>query len=104
LDISYAKKVTDQGLVHFSDKKLPLASVIINGLSSITVAGLQALLNCCTNTILDLECAFLDHEGMKGEFFEKIAFCWQLETLDISLCSKINDACFITLGKGELVH
>lgn len=60
LDISYAKRVTDQGLVHFSDKKLPLETLIINGLSSISIAGLSAMLNCCTNSLLDLEAAFLD--------------------------------------------
>lgn len=97
LDISYAKKITDQGLVHFADKKLPLTSLVINGLSSITVAGFSALLTCCSTSLLDLECAFLDQDGMKGDFFEKIAFCWQLETLDISGCNKIVDASFMKL-------
>jgi len=34
---------------------------------------------------------------MKGDFFEKIAFCWQLETLDISGCTKVADAAFLKL-------
>jgi hypothetical protein len=47
LDISYCKQVTDQGLVHFSDKKLPITSLVINGVQSVTSAGVAALLNCC---------------------------------------------------------
>lgn len=33
LDISYCSQVTDNGLVHFADKTLPLTAVYINGLS-----------------------------------------------------------------------
>lgn len=60
LDISYCKQVTDQGLVHFSDKKLPITSLVINGVQSVTSAGVAALLNCCMQTLVDLEAGDLD--------------------------------------------
>jgi len=76
LDISFAKKVTDQGLVHFATKSLPIANLIVNGCNGITHAGLTALLSSCSKTLLDLEAAFLDQETLKGDFLTKVGFCW----------------------------
>ena len=60
LDVSFAKKVTDAGLVHFSEKKLPISCLVISGCSGISSAGITAMLKCCTDTLVDFEACFLD--------------------------------------------
>ena len=91
IDISFAKNVTDAGLVHFSDKTLPLNTLVISGCSSISSAGLTALLNCCTNTLVDFEACYLDQETFKSDFCLKLAYAWQLEYLDIAGCLALDD-------------
>lgn len=76
LDISFAKKVSDAGLVHFAAKTLPITTLIVNGCNGITHAGLTAILGSCSATLIDLEAAFLDQEGLKGEFLTKVGVCW----------------------------
>lgn len=40
LDISYCKRVTDQGLVHYSDKKLPITVLSVSGVNGASSLGL----------------------------------------------------------------
>ena len=102
IDVSYAKKITDVGLVHFASRTLPLTTLIVNGCNGITHAGLNAILNSCSKTLLDLEAAFLDQENLKGEFLTKVGFCWQLELLDLAGSTSIEDNAYSFLAKGEV--
>ena len=49
LDISYSKKLTDQGLMHFdgSENTAKLSSLIMNGCPSVTSAGMIQILSAC---------------------------------------------------------
>jgi len=38
---------------------------------------------------------------MKNDFLAKLAICWNLETLDITGCTNVDDQGFVTLSKGE---
>jgi hypothetical protein len=59
LDISYAKQVTDEGLAHFADKNLPIEHLCVNGVANISSAGLANLIDCCTETLIELEASML---------------------------------------------
>ena len=103
LDISFAKKVTDAGLVHFSDKKLAIHTIVVSGCSGISSAGMTALLNCCTSTLVDFEAQWLDQETMKSDFFLKLGYCWQLEYIDLAGCLSLDDQAIQHLTKAEVV-
>lgn len=60
LDLSRAKQVTDEGLGHFENKKLPLQQLCVNGMTGISSVGLNFLIGSCTETLFDLEAAYLD--------------------------------------------
>jgi len=94
LDVSFAKKITDAGLVHFSEKKLPLNALVLSGCSGISSAGLTAILKCCTSTLVDFEACYLNQETVKSDFFAKLGYAWQLEFLDLSGCSHLDDNAF----------
>jgi len=47
LDISYAIKVTDEGMAHFKEKILPISKLFVNGLTGITHVGMTDLLHAC---------------------------------------------------------
>lgn len=49
LDISYSKKLTDQGLMYFdgSENTAKLSSLIMNGCPSVTSAGMTQILSAC---------------------------------------------------------
>ena len=102
IDISFAKQVTDAGLVHFSDKQLALHTISVSGCTSISSAGLTALLNCCTATLVDLEAQWLDQENFKSDFFVKLGYCWQLEYLDLAGCTKLDDSAAQNIAKAEI--
>jgi len=70
---------------------LPITSLVVNGCNGFTHAGLIAIIGCCSDKLLDLSAAFLDQEGLKGEFFNKVGYCWQLETLDVAGSINIED-------------
>lgn len=91
LDVSFAKQITDAGLVHFSDKALPIDTLVVSGCTGMSSAGMTALLNCCTQTLVDFEMQYLDQETMKGDMFLKLGYAWQLEFLDIAGCPFVDD-------------
>ena len=66
LDISYAVEVTDEGMMHFKDKTLPITKLFVNGLTGITGVGLQELINSCKETVKMVEIALMDQEHMTG--------------------------------------
>ena len=63
----------------------------MNGLVGVTFVGLSALIICCSETLVDFEAAFNDQDGMKSDLFLKLGYCWELETLDVSGCSNLDD-------------
>jgi len=104
LDISYTKRATDQGLVHFGGRKVPLTTLVLNAVNSISSAGMTVLLNACTSTLVHLEAAYLDQENMKSDFFLKLGYCFKLQYLDVSGCTKLDDNMITNLLKAELVQ
>ncbi len=61
LDISYAKDVTDVGIKFFEGKNFPcFNSLMINGVTGISSAGLKSWLTSFTETLIDLEAALCD--------------------------------------------
>jgi hypothetical protein len=101
LDFSFCKKVTDAGLVHFEEKKLPIQTLCLSGATGLGANGITAILNCCTATLVDFEAAYLDNEEMKHTYLQKVAFCWNLELLDLAGCTSLDDMAIQLLGKGE---
>ena len=91
LDISYCKQVTDEGLVHFSDKTYQLDSLDINGCNGISGPGLKQWLHSFKDTLLDLEAALMDQESFSSVFMETLGYCFNLETLDLVGCKGIDD-------------
>jgi len=51
LDISFAKKVTDEGLQAFKGKTFPLTHICLNGMTSVTGAGLYHPISACSSTV-----------------------------------------------------
>lgn len=45
----------EEGLLSFKDLKRPIKTLIMNSLPKITSIGLGALVQSCTETLLDLE-------------------------------------------------
>lgn len=103
LDISFTKRATDQGLVHFGGRKVPLTTLVLNSVTSISSAGLTVLIGACSSTLVHLEAAYLDQETMKSDFFLKLGYCWNLQYLDVSGCSKLDDTIITNLHKAEVV-
>ena len=101
LDISYTKLVTDHGLVHFGDKKLPLTTLALNSVTSISSVGLSVLIMSCSSTLLHLEAAYNDQDTMKSDLFLKLGQCWNLEVLDVSGCRHLDDSAINNLLKAE---
>lgn len=59
LDISYATHVTDVGLKSFESKKRPIEHLCVNGLQNISSEGLAVVVDCCTETLEQLEAAYM---------------------------------------------
>lgn len=103
LDISYAKQLTDNGLICFKDKQSwGLQTLIINGVSGISSQGLGMLIQSCSPTLQEFEGSCLDQPEMKNDFLQKLGQCWSLEFVDISGCSNIEDQGILFLVKGEV--
>lgn len=102
LDISYTKRATDQGLVHFGGRKVPLTTLVLNSVTSISSAGLTVLIGACSTTLVHLEVAYLDQDTMKSDVFLKLGYCWNLQLLDVSGCTKLDDTIITNLQKAEL--
>jgi hypothetical protein len=64
--------------------------------------GITAILNCCTTTLVDFEAAYLDYEEMKHLYLQKVAFCWNLELLDLAGNTSLDDMAVQLLNKGEV--
>lgn len=60
LDISFAKNVTDDGLLHFKERTLPLKKLFINGMIGATGLGLGEVINSCKSTLRICEAGYLD--------------------------------------------
>lgn len=101
LDVSYAKKLTDKGLMNFNEKTVALQSIVMNDCSGITSLGMIALINSCQQTLLDFEVANNDQPDVNNTFMAKLAMCWNLESLDITGCVNVDDQGFAALSKGE---
>ena len=92
LDISYAKNVTDEGIKHFEGKTFPhFNSLYINGVTGISGVGLNQWLRSFTLSLIDLEAACCDQIEMKADFFESLAQCTYLESIDLTGCYAIDD-------------
>lgn len=102
LDISYCKKVTDEGMLPFGNKELPISALVINGVTGVTSAGVSALISCCMKTLVDYEGSNLDQEGFKSDALIKLGQCWNLETFDISGCRNIDDQALVNMQKAEV--
>lgn len=89
--------------MHFSDKCLPLTSVVVNGLFGVSSLGLTALVACCVKTLVDFEASSLDQETFKSDIFLKLGQCWNLESLDVAGARHIDDTAFINMAKGEFI-
>lgn len=102
LDISYSKKVTDVGMAYFSNKKIPINTLVINSCLGISSNGASILISACSETLLDFEAAFNSQPEMKSDLFSKLAVCWNLQSLDVTGCIQISDQAFGLLAKGEV--
>jgi len=94
LDVSYAKKVTDEGCKHFEGKSMNMISIFVNGLSNISSVGLNMIVGSCVETLVELEAALMDQPEMKNDFFANLAKCYNLELLDLTGNSSIDDMGF----------
>jgi hypothetical protein len=104
LDISYATKVTDEGLKHFEPHQYELSSLILNNIPGITSAGLSIIIGCCSDYLMELEAALLPQPEVKGDFFVNLAKCSQLEYLDLTGNHNIDDMSFTILSKHEVIN
>ena len=105
LDISYAKALTDEGLMAFKDKKFPLTHLCVNGLSLVTAAGLQWPVLAGKETLQCYSGAFMDQEELKtcGDLGKALGQCFELEILDLGGCKHITDDFFNHLVQGSYV-
>lgn len=94
LDISYANKVTDEGLKHFEPNQYEVSSLIMNDLKGISSAGLSIMIGCCADSLMELEAALMPQAEMKGDFFVNLARCSNLEYLDLTGSTNIDDMAF----------
>lgn len=78
LDISYCKRVTDEGLAHFNNKEIPLESLFINGVNGISGSAVKQMLHSVKDNLLDFEAALNDQEIFDSSFFEVLGQCWNL--------------------------
>lgn len=51
---------------------------------------------------MDLEVACCDNPGFKNDLCKQLGQCWNLQTLDMSGCSHIDDQGIVALSKGEV--
>ncbi len=102
LDISYAIHVTDAGLHAFHEVTLPISKLFVNGLTSITAAGLSELLNSCKQTLKILEASLMNQEYMTGAFCGPLSFCFHLEELDLTGDINVGDDGLSHLPKGDI--
>jgi hypothetical protein len=74
----------------------------MSGVTGVSNNGINAILNCCSNTLVDFEAAFIDEEEFKHDYLQKIGFCWNLELLDLAGNTNLDDMCIGLLQKGEV--
>lgn len=60
LDVSFCKKITDEGLAAFTGKTMPLDSLMINGCNGISGPGVKQFLHSFKDTLLDFEASLND--------------------------------------------
>lgn len=60
LDCSFAKKLTDEGLLHFKDKTRKIQTLCMNGCPEITYVGLNEILKSSSTTLMTVELAIND--------------------------------------------
>ena len=105
LDISYCKLVTDEGLNTFASKPFQFTHLFFRGLSSATSAGFLPPIMTSTGSLQIFEACLNDQEEMaKGEFAKALAFCFELEVLDLGSCKALTDEFFNVLTSGERIE
>ena len=104
LDISYCKQVTDAGLPHFADKKYPLETLVINGVTGISGAALNIWLKSFSATLAEFEASLMDQETFTHHYFESLGQCWNLELIDLTGSRAINDECGKLITAGEITY
>ena len=75
--------------------------MFVNGCFNISSAALCHLVESCKGTLLDFECACNDQPDFKNDIMLKLGTCWNLVTLDVTGCTKIDDMGYMNLAKGE---
>lgn len=104
LDISYNKRVTDEGLKAFDGKKFPITHLFMNGMGpQVTGQGLCFPIQACKDHLLVYQGALMDGEGLANPIFGKaLAVCFKLQSLDLGGCKEIGDDFFsMNLLTGE---
>lgn len=81
---------------------MPLTTLVMNGVTSISSAGMTVLVGACSTSLVHLEVAYLDQDTMKSDFFLKVGYCWNLELLDVSGCTKLDDTMVTNLQKAAV--
>lgn len=105
LDISYAKLLTDEGLIHFKDKTFPITHLCVNGLTQVTGQGLYYPILAARETLLVYQGALMDQEDLKiPEFGKALGVCFNLESLDLAGCKHITDEFFNHLTSGAITN
>lgn len=103
IDISYAKEVTDEGLNAFMN--LPnngITHLCLNGVTGVTGKGLYEIINSCKDTLTIYESAQMDQDELKDSKFAKaLAYCFNLQCLDLGGCKAIGDDFFNNIAMGE---
>lgn len=90
LDVSYCKNVTEKECAHFIDKRLPLAILVANSCVGLNAVGLSTLIKAGQTSLQEFEAADNDHIGQ--DFLKQLGQCWNLNYVDISGCTQVDDS------------
>jgi len=71
--------VTDEGLLHFIDKTLPITHLGVTGIAGVTGLGLYHIILACRETLEIYQGSLMDQEELKvAEFGKALGQCWNL--------------------------
>jgi Leucine-rich repeat (LRR) protein len=103
LDISYCKRVTDEGLAAFEGKTYPLTTLNVTGCNGISGKGLVHPIMACTATLEHFIGGLLDQEEMKqADFGKALGLCTHLKSLDVGGNKHMTDEFFNHLTSQEI--
>jgi len=102
LDISFADKLTDAGLKAFEGKKLGIEYLTINGVGNISSEALTWVIDSVSDCVRELEIAMLMQPQMQSHFANSLGRCYQLEFLDMSGDSNVDDTLLMQMQRNMI--